>query len=146
MLNWLYIILITLLPAIELRGSIPVGILLGLDIPTVFLVATVVNILLIPVAFVFLDVFWDVMHKFSWFKRYVEKKKKKVNAASFTGLLFFVAIPLPGTGAYTGALITKLFNLDKKTSFVAIALGVACAGLLVTLITTGILEIFSWMI
>jgi len=140
MINWLYVILLTLLPGIELRGSIPLGILLGMDPAMIFLVTVIINILLIPFAFIFLDLFWNFLSKFKFFTNFVQKKRK-MKATSFTALALFVAIPLPGSGAYTGALIAKIFNLNKKMSFVAIAFGVAVAGLIVSLMTLGSLEI-----
>jgi uncharacterized membrane protein len=74
------------------------------------------------------------------------KKVPKLSPAIFTALMAFVAIPLPGTGAWTGALVASLFGLPKRSSFLAIALGVLISGVIMTLASYGILGFLSFLI
>ena len=70
----------------------------------------------------------------------VEKKKGQIEKYGYWGLFLFVAIPLPGTGAWTGALIAAMLDMDKKKSFLAIALGVAGAGIIMMILSYGLLK------
>lgn len=136
---FLEMLLLTLVPWIELRGSIPYGIAHGLDPFIVFACCVTMNILLLLPLFVFLDhVFPLIQH---WklvdviVKRTRRKSKKYVERWGFLGLVILVAIPLPGTGAYTGSLAAKLFGFKKAQAFEAISLGVAIAGVIVLLVS-----------
>jgi len=148
---WLYLIFITLVPGIELRGSIPYGIFEGsLNPLNVFVVAVLTNILIIYPAFIFLDIVFDIAMRFSMAKRYIKKTQRKakpyVDKYGVIGLAFFVAIPLPGTGAYSGALAAHLFGMKNKKAFIAISFGVLTAGILVFLISTIFYESFGWLL
>ncbi|MFC2154346.1 COG2426 family protein [Candidatus Altiarchaeota archaeon] len=147
---WLYLVGITLLPYIELRGSIPVAIGLGLPPLQVFLVATFVNILIIYPAFIFLDWFFHYMERIPLFNKAISKTQKKakpyVDKYGMLGLAVFVGVPLPGTGAYSGALAAHLFGIKNKRAIMAIALGVTAAGIMVTLISTVFKETLGWLV
>ncbi|MFH1256460.1 MAG: small multi-drug export protein, partial [Candidatus Diapherotrites archaeon] len=125
----LYVFLITLLPYIELRGAIPVGILaLKMDPLLVFALATAANILIIFPIFFFLELFFPFLEKrFKFLESFIEgarnKAEKAVDKYGFLGLMVFVAIPLPGTGAYSGALGAYLLGIKKRKAIPAIALG-----------------------
>lgn len=150
MIEYLVLIFISLLPWIELRGSIPIGIILfNLDPISVFLVCTITNLL------VFFPIHVALTHFYNYFKKYQTVEKMvlrvrtkagpKVKKYGIIGLIPFVAVPLPVTGAWTGTLIAWLLNLDRKKSFLAIAAGVVIAGILVTLISVLAAEIlFEW--
>ena len=159
------IILITLIPTIELRGSIPYGILSSgefckfgycidsgpsLDPLLVFAVAVFANILIIPVVFKFLDWFFHLIEKIKIVEYYVEKTHKKahpyVEKYGMPGLALFVAIPLPGTGAYTGALAAHILGMNNKKAMVSVAAGVFCAGVLVLLAATIFKETIGFLI
>jgi len=141
-----YIIGITALPAIELRGAIPVGIALGVPPLTAFIVATLANIILILPIFYVLDTFFDFFRKYAWVDKIItqvqNKTQKYVEKYGVIGLLLFVAIPLPGSGAYSGCLAAYIFNVNRKQSHLSIAGGVMVAGILVYLASLGFLTLF----
>ena len=142
---YLNLLLITFVPYIELRGSIPVGIGLGMDPLWVFIVCTVANVLIILPIFIFLDFAFERFFRIGWIHRHVKGKVDSVRNTAITridrygllGLAAFVAIPLPGTGAYTGCLAAYLLDLERKRSALAIGVGVFVAGILVTLASLG---------
>lgn len=141
--NWIEVILLSMLPISELRGGIPLAIAYGISPFTAFLVCTLANILIIPIVFLFLvtlnklflkiDLYSRFFHHF--LERAQHKIHKQVEKYGYIGLLIFVAIPLPMTGAYTGTLGAWALGMDKKKSFAAIAAGVIVAGVIVTLIS-----------
>ena len=147
--SYFYIFLISVIPWIEIRGSVPVGILMGLDFTKVFLVSLLGGLLIIPFTFVLLDHIFPIIRKINLIDRLylyweskVQRKYKKYSEWELVGLMIFVAIPLPGTGAYSGTLLSYLLGLDRKWSFVMIFLGVILAGIIVSIITLGIGTIF----
>jgi uncharacterized membrane protein len=149
--NLLITIVLSMLPISELRGAIPYAILNNINPFTAFFVAVLANILIIPFIFFFLDNLHELFLKIRWYKKlfdfYINKKVEKIkNKYETLGLLvlfFFVAIPAPGTGAYTGVLLSWFFELDRKKSFAVIALGVITAGIITTLLTVGGLGLFK---
>ncbi|MBQ4321355.1 MAG: small multi-drug export protein [Oscillospiraceae bacterium] len=140
-----------MVPVIELRGAIPIGVGLGMSPLAALGVSIVGN--LVPVPFIILF----IRKIFRWMRRHMprleklvsrmeekaEKHKDLVTKWEFLGLLILVAIPLPGTGAWTGALVAALMDLRLKKSFPAIFTGVVIAGLIVTGITYGFVNLFS---
>ena len=129
----IFTILWAIVPVIELRGAIPIGVGLGLS-P---LVATLFAMLATKV--------FDCLrnkkhtHKFiTWLEKKATKNHDKVEKYGWLGLIILVAIPLPGTGAWTGALVASCFQMDRKKSFGAISIGVVIAAIIVFLITYGI--------
>ncbi len=153
MLDWLYVFGMSLLPIVELRGAIPLGVGLDMNMWLTFLLAVVGNLLPVP----FLVLFGGkVLRYFASFEKFGrpfrkileigESKVAKMNKTVFWGLMAFVAVPLPGTGAWTGALIAITLNLDLKRAFPPIALGVLVAGVIVTLIAYGVLGILSFLL
>ncbi len=141
--NLFWLLFISVLPFIELRGAIPVGIAMGLNPILVFLICTATNILIIPVIFLFMDHIFPffahlpIVHKV--LDRVHKKTHKYVEKYGEIGLALFVAIPLPGSGAYSGVLAAYIFEIKKKDSFPAISIGVIIAGLAITLLSTGAL-------
>jgi len=143
---YVMLLLITFLPYIELRGSIPVGIIgLGMDPLEVFVICTVANVIIILPIYIFLDFAFHRIFRIPWFHEHVEPRvdrvrrsaEGKVERYGFLGLVAFVAIPLPGTGAYSGCLASYLLGMERKRSTLSVALGVLVAGVLVTLASTG---------
>lgn len=136
-------ILLSMLPVSELRGGIPYSILSGINPITAFLVAVLANILIIPIIFFFLDNIHEFLLKIRPYKKAfnfyiskkVEKVKRKYESLELAVLFLFVAIPFPGTGAYTGVLLSWFFKLNRKKSFATIALGVITAGIITTILT-----------
>ncbi|KYK35988.1 MAG: small multi-drug export protein [Theionarchaea archaeon] len=142
----LKLICISLLPWIELRGSIPLGISMGFDPLYVFAVCTITDILLIPVLLVFLKYAVPFVLKIESLNRFYQwnvastlKRYEKYRKWEELGLALFVAIPLPFTGVYSGTFVSYLLNLNKKEAFLSIALGAVMAGILVTALSVGIL-------
>ena len=137
----LYLVFITLLPWIELRGSIPYGIFIaGLDPFLVLAIAVIVNILLGISTFWVLDFVFPFFESKAFVKKRLEKLRSKakplVDKYGFFGLMFFVAIPFPGTGAYSGVLVAKILAMNRSKAFLSIALGVLIAGIIVFLLST----------
>ena len=134
---------ISMVPIIELRGAIPVAVLLhDLNPILAFCVSVVGNLLPVPFIIIFIRKIFAFIRK--WFpglNRMVDKleekgksKKATVEKWGFWGLFLFVAIPLPGTGAWTGALIAAMLDMRLKRAFPSIALGVVTAGVVISLL------------
>ncbi len=136
-----------MLPILEIRGAIPVGVASGLDPWFAFAVGFVGNMLPIPILILLTRkvIEWlkkhNVLVKFTaWLENKGSKGAQKVQRYSFWGLFILVAIPLPGTGAWTGALVASLLDMRLKRALPAIAMGVAVAGLIVLLVTYGVIS------
>ena len=138
--------LISMVPIVELRGGIPVGVGMGVPWKTAVLICMIGNIVPVPFIFFFARkvLEWGadkpVIGKFfSWClekgKHGGEKLMAKTGKGMFWALLLFVGIPLPGTGAWTGTLAASLLDLDFKKSIVAITLGVVLAAIIITVLT-----------
>lgn len=137
--------IISLCPILELRGGMIAARLLELHFLQAFLICYIGNMLPIPFILLFIRKIFKWMRKYKTFAKIVdklenrsEKKKDTIIKYQEWGLLAFVAIPLPGTGGWTGALIAALMDLRFKKCLPIIALGVFIAGLIMSLITYGI--------
>ncbi len=135
------VFLTSMLPIIELRGALPMAInLFQIAWPKAFLISFIGNLVPVPFILWLLKPIVKILSKikplgifFEWlFERTRRKGDKVIEKYEEIGLLAFVAIPLPGTGAWTGALIAFLFGLDFKKSFLVITIGVFTAGVIVT--------------
>jgi uncharacterized membrane protein len=136
-------LLLTASPISELRGGIPLGISLGLDPWFTFFVAIVVNALIFFPVFFILRLFYDkLLFRVPLFGRYLDGLRRRgkpvVDKYGFWGLFLFVAVPLPLTGAYTGTILAWLLGMNWKKAFPAVGLGVVVAGIIVFLITLGV--------
>lgn len=142
----LYILGISMVPVIELRGAIPVGLRLGMPFWTVFLTALIGNLLPVPILILFTRQVFEWLRKkspllerfVSRMERKAEAKRELVDRYKFLGLFILVAIPLPGTGAWTGSLVSAVFGIDLRHALPAIALGVLTAGIIVSVISYGV--------
>lgn len=142
--------LISMLPVVELRGGLPAGVAMGLPIPVAFAASLVGN--MIPVPFIILFVRplfqWVRIHipKLEGFISHLEARAEAKSADVLRyqtwGLLIFVAIPLPGTGAWTGALIAGLRDLRLRYALPVIGAGVAAAGIIMLALSHGVAVIF----
>ncbi len=138
-------ILVSMLPVIELRGGIPYGVVAGLGVKTALTCALIGNILPVPFLILFTTkVFAWLRTKSPKLDRLVVKMEQKgmsekdvIDKYEFWGLVLLVAIPLPGTGAWTGCLVAALLEMDVKKSIPAVILGVLIAGAIVSFITYG---------
>jgi len=140
-----------MVPVIELRGAIPYGVISGLSVPAAFIISVTGNLVPIPFLVVFTrKVFEWLRTKSEWLDRMVrkleskaEKNQEVVNRYKFWGLVVLVAIPLPGTGAWTGALVAAMMDMRLKNAMPAIILGVIIAGVIVTTVTYGAGALFG---
>ena len=132
----LIVFIISLMPILELRGGLIAAALLGLNVVPAFIICLIGNLLPIPF------ILWLITPIFNWLKKtkHLSKLVDKIEKAEFFGLLFFVGIPLPGTGGWTGSLIAALIDMDKKKALCAITLGVILAGLIVGSLSFGLLK------
>ncbi len=141
----LYVILVAALPVVELRGAIPLGVALGLSPGEAFLLSLLGNLLVAPVALFLLP--WAValltrMPLLAKLWAALEarvrlKGEEQVQRLGALGLFLFVAVPLPGTGAWSGAVLAVVLGLKRRYALPAISLGVLAAGLIVLLLTGG---------
>lgn len=147
--NVLLTLLIAMVPVLELRAAIPLGVANGLPIWVAVAVAVVGNLLPAPFILLFVRrVFAFLRSKLPKMDRFVTKLEKRAEAKSktvlrwsFWGLFLLVAIPLPGTGAWTGALVAAMLELRLKNAMPAIALGVLAAGIIVGMATVGVVQL-----
>lgn len=141
----LFTFLVAMVPVLELRFAIPYGVIAGLSVPTAFVLAVLGNLVPIPILIVFTRrVFEWLRTKSEGLDRFVkrleakaEQNKDLVEKSEFFGLLILVAIPLPGTGAWTGALVAAMMDMRLKRAMPAVIAGVIVAGIIVTTITYG---------
>lgn len=150
---WLWVAFVSMLPVVELRGAIPLGLGLGLSPIAALSAALIGNLLIVPFLLWLVPGAVAWLERYPWFERLWDRLEARVRLKSedtvqrfgALGLLFFVAVPLPGSGAWTGALIAVVLGLKKRFAGPAIALGVLLAGVLVTLAATGVLKGLEWM-
>ncbi|OUN08387.1 small multidrug export protein [Flavonifractor sp. An92] len=138
-----FTMLVSMLPIIELRGGIPFGVALGLNPWAAFFASVVGNLLPLPFIVVY------IRRIFLWMRRHMPRlndlvdklerkahlKGRKVTRYKYLGLMIFVAIPLPGTGGWTGALAAAFLNMPLRKAMPAMSAGVLIAGFLVTFLT-----------
>ena len=138
---YLYVFFLSMLPILELRGAIPYGFLMHLNPILVFLVAVAGNMVPIPFILLFLrDIEkylrrWEkIARLMDWFfDRTYKKADKKIRKWEYIGLILYVSVPLPITGAWTASLIAYLFKMRIKKAILAIFIGTTIAGAIVTL-------------
>jgi uncharacterized membrane protein len=145
----LIVFIISLMPILENRGGLIAARILEMEPIIGCVVSFIGNILPVPFILWFIKKIIDWMrnsrvkffNKFvNWLDKKVDKKKTQIEKYGFLGLVLFVGIPLPGTGAWTGCLIAAMLNMDKKKSFIAAAIGVLMAGIIISLLSIGIFD------
>lgn len=150
--NEIICFIISLFPVLELRGGMLAASPLFLDVPYIkaLIICIMGNLLPIPFVLLLLEkilVLFEKIPLFNqfalWIRSRADKDKEKIEAAGFFGLVFFVGIPLPGTGAWTGSLIASILHMDFKKSFLAISIGVIIAAVIMSIISYGILASFA---
>lgn len=143
--NYLFSILLSIVPISELRGGLPYAYFNGIPLWQAFLISVISNIAVVPIVWIFLSTLHITLYKHikayqSFFDKTVAKArtkvKDKIQKYGYWGLLLFVGIPLPVTGAWTGTLGSWILGLDKKKSLLFISLGVLLSGLIVSLLLT----------
>ncbi len=157
--KYIIVFLISMVPLVELRGAIPIGIsnAFGGTVPIIplYVICIIGNLLPVPFIYLFARkiLIWGSDKKiigkfFKWCLEKGEKggqklQKKAGKKGLFLALLLFVGIPIPGTGAWTGTLAASILDMDFKTSVIAIMLGVVLAGIIMGLASAGLFEIIS---
>ncbi len=141
--DWLVVFIISLCPILECRlGMFTAIVLLQMNPFIGFLISFLGNIVPIPFILLLINWIFELLKKVPginklvfWLEDKTLKKRDKIDKYGIWGLLLFVAIPLPGTGGWTGALLASLLHLDKKKSFGVISVGVFIAGLIITILS-----------
>ena len=141
--DWLVVFIISLCPILECRlGMFTAFSLLQMNLFAGFAISFLGNILPIPFILLLINKIFEWMKKIPvikkpiiWLEEKTLKKRDKIDKYGIWGLLLFVAIPLPGTGAWTGSLLASLLHLDRKKSFCVICVGVLCAGIIMTVLS-----------
>ena len=141
-----FTILVSMVPVVELRGGIPFGVARGLPVWAAYLAAIIGNILPVPFILVY------IRRIFQWLRRHmpalnrlVDKLERKahlkgrtVTRYKYLGLLLFVAVPLPGTGAWTGALAAAFLDMPLRKALPSIFAGILIAGIAISILTFGV--------
>lgn len=153
--KYLSVFFISMVPLIELRGAIPIA--LGMDLPAIpaILVCVLGNMLPVPIIYLFARKFllWGAKQRYigkfcNFFVVKGEKAGRKLTEktgrwGTFLGLMVFVGIPLPGTGAWTGTLAASFLDIGPKTTALAVSLGVIIAGIIMAVVSALGLHIFG---
>ena len=140
------VFIISLLPILELRGGLLAAALIGLDPVPSYIISIIGNILPVPFILLLINKILDLMRKSKKFKKVakwldekVEKHKGQIEKYGYLGIVLFVGIPLPGTGAWTGSLIASVLEMDKKKTFFAVLAGVFIASIIMMVISFGVI-------
>ena len=151
MKRYLIVFLISMVPLIELRGAIPYAVGMGLPIVPSIIVSVVGNMLpvpfilwLVPAIFAFMRRHHILVKMVDWLENKAQKGAQRIEKYAVFGLFLFVAIPLPGTGAWTGGLAAAVFGMKKSWALLSIFLGVLTAGVIMTLASYGIVGAFKF--
>ena len=148
--EFLLTVLVSMVPVVELRGGIPFGVGVGLPVWAAFLAAVLGN--LIPVPFIIVY----IRRIFQWMRRRIPRlnrmvdalerkahlKGRRVNKYKYLGLAVFVAIPLPGTGAWTGSLAAAFLDMPLRKAIPSVVAGVLVAGAAISVLTYGVVNLF----
>ena len=148
------VFLCSMVPVIELRGAIPLGWATNIPWWLTYLLAVVGNMLPVPFILLLIRQVLTVMEKMpikfvrafaAWLRRKAEKNTDKIQRFGFWGLCFFIAIPLPVTGAWTGSLVAATIRMNCWRAMLSALLGVMIAGVIVTLICLGVSSGIEWL-
>jgi len=141
------VFIISLMPILELRGGLLAASLIGLDPIPSYIISVIGNVLPVPFILWFMGriLKWMKTRKklkkiANWLDKKVDKNKEKIEKFGFLGLVLFVGIPLPGTGAWTGCLVASVLEMDKKKSFIAAIIGVIMASIIMMILSFGLLR------
>ena len=140
------IFIISMIPILELRGGLLVASLLNVSITTAIPICIIGNIIPIPFILLFIKQIFKWLKKIKLFRGIIERlearamgKSESIKKYEFWGLVLFVGIPLPGTGAWTGALIAALLDVDFKKAVLAELLGIIIANFIISIVSYGLL-------
>lgn len=141
------VFIISLMPILELRGGLLAAALLGLDPIPSYIISIIGNVLPVPFILLLINkvLNWMRNSKIEFFKKIanwldekVEKHKGQIEKFGYLGVILFVGIPLPGTGAWTGSLIASVLEMDKKKTFLSVLVGLVMASIIMMILSFGI--------
>lgn len=141
------VFIVSLMPILELRGGIIAGAAMGMNLIPTFIIAYIGNILPIPFILIFIQFIFKILKNtplkgfVNWCEKKAESKSESIRKYAYWGIFLFVAIPIPGTGAWMGALIASMLKMDNKKTFPVIAVGVLTAGIIVSILSFGLLNV-----
>ncbi len=142
------VFIISILPILELRGGLLAASLLGLNPVSAYIISIIGNVLPVPFILLFINKILEWMEKSKikwmnkfakWLNKKADKHKNQIEKYGYLGLVLFVGIPLPGTGAWTGCLVASMLNLDRKKAFYATLCGIIVASIIMMVVSYGIL-------
>ena len=143
----LIVFIISLMPILELRGGLLAAALIGLNPVESYIIAIIGNVIPVPFILWFINSILEWMRKgkrlskiAKWLDKKVDKHKGQIEKFGFWGLVLFVGIPLPGTGAWTGCLIASVLEMDRKKAFIATMIGIFMASVIMMLVSFGVLK------
>lgn len=150
--NYLWVFFLSMVPVLELRAAIPVGATLGLEWVANYLICVIGNMIPVPIILLFIRHVLEWMKKVPhlnkiaiWVENKAQKNTPKVQKYASLGLLIFVALPLPGTGAWTGALVAAMLDMRMKYAIPSIFCGVLIAGLIMSLASYGLVSFLTFL-
>lgn len=154
--RFLLVYLVSMVPMVELRLAVPMALGMGLPAIPAYIVCALGNMLPVPFIYFFARkiLIWGADKKYigKFFRfclekghRGGEKLQRRAGKGLFVALMLFVAIPIPGTGAWTGTLAASFLDMGLRPTALAVMLGVAIAGLIMGLLSTGVLSVFSFL-
>lgn len=144
--KYITVFVISLMPILELRGGLIAASLLKIPPVSAYIISIIGNLIPIPLILWFLDSVFAFMKKHKILVKFIDfcerkgnEKKGQIEKLGFWGLVLFVGVPLPGTGAWTGCLIATLLRMDKKKAFLAAILGVIMASVIMMIVSYGVI-------
>lgn len=150
--NYLWVFFLSMVPVLELRAAIPVGATLGLEWVANYLICVIGNMIPVPFILLFVRHVLEWMKKVPhlnkiaiWVENKAQKNTPKIQKYASLGLLIFVALPLPGTGAWTGALVAAMLDMRMKYAIPSIFCGVLIAGLIMSLASYGLVSFLTFL-
>ena len=143
-------VLFSMIPVVELRGGIPFGVTLGLPVWAAFIAAVIGNLIPVPFIIVYIRRILQWMREriprlnrlVDALERKAHLKGQRVTKYKYLGLMLFVAIPLPGTGAWTGSLAAAFLDMPLRKALPSVIAGVLTAGMLISILTYGVASLF----
>lgn len=140
------VFIISLMPILELRGGLIAAALLGLDPLPSYIISIIGNVLPVPFILLLITKILNWMRNSkhlkkiaNWLDEKVEKHKGQIEKYGYWGVVLFVGIPLPGTGAWTGSLIAACLEMDKKKTFLAVLAGIVMASIIMMILSFGLI-------
>ena len=148
MINEIYVLLMSMLPISELRGAIPLGIALDLPWQKAAMIGIIGNLIIVPIVLATVEWLFHHMRKLEIFRKHIENYESRAankiahyREYRLLGLFLLIAIPLPGTGAYTGCVAARMMNIRFRNAWAVISAGVITAGIIVTFAARGVIHL-----